>query len=294
MILVGRAAVGFIDQGCLVPRLVPAIGAALRWPEAVTVFYCQPTGGYEGYGNHPSCALRGVQYGGKFGKVQLRLCHERVAVYTSVRGCLERSRRSVLGRAPDGRELHGRVRTELLPAMGYSRSLARVGTVTSRKEWLHGARLESVAKHPQDVWVVNNQDRGSNMLTKNQIAADIADDTGVGQNLVKHVLDSLAELAAEEIKAGEDFTIPGVVRLSFSYRAPLRKGAKYKKGETYTGFGGVEQTAEEDSKPVTEMIKLKAFPVGAVNQAKPGSKPEAQKVFLKSAAGKAVRTRKAK
>jgi len=132
------------------------------------------------------------------------------------------------------------------------------------------------------------------MLTKNQIAADIAQDTGVGQNLVKHVLDSLAELAATEVADGEDFTVPGVVRLSFTYRAPQKKGAKYKKGEKYTGFGGVEVTAEEDSKPVTEMVKLKAFPVGAVGQAKPGSKPEAQKDFLKSAAGKNVRSRKAK
>jgi len=132
------------------------------------------------------------------------------------------------------------------------------------------------------------------MLTKNEIAADIESDTGVKQNLVKHVLDSLADLAAAEIEEGQDFTVPGVVRFTFSYRAPLKKGARYKKGQTYTGFGGVEQTAEEDSKPVTEQVKLKAYPAGAINKVKPGSKPEAQKAFLRSAAGKAVRTRKAK
>ena|SRR5215831_5764191 len=155
--IVGCAAIGFIGQRGQVPRLVPAIGAALRWPEAVTVFYCLPIGGYEGYGNHPSRALRGVQYGGKFdGSGERRLGHERVAVYTSVRGSLGRPWLPVLWRTADGRQLHVGVWSQLLPAMGYSRSLARVGTVTSRKERLHGARLAAVAKHSQVLRAVNS------------------------------------------------------------------------------------------------------------------------------------------
>ena len=154
MSLVGCAAVGFIDQGCLVPRLVPAVGAALRWPEAVTASYCQPTGGYEESHRDPSRALRGVHHGGKFKcPERSRLGDERVAVYTSVRGSLERSWRTVLGWSADGRELHARVRKQLLPTMGYSRSLARMGTVTSRKEWLPGAGLVPVAEHSPHLWV---------------------------------------------------------------------------------------------------------------------------------------------
>jgi nucleoid DNA-binding protein len=132
------------------------------------------------------------------------------------------------------------------------------------------------------------------MLSKNEIAADIEQDTGIKPNLVKRVLDSLAELAASEIEEGEDFTVPGIVRLTYTYRAPQKKGARYKKGDTYTGFGGVETTAEEDSKPITEQIRLKASPTGAVYKARPGTKPDAQKAFLRSKAGKVVKARKAK
>lgn len=132
------------------------------------------------------------------------------------------------------------------------------------------------------------------MLTKNQIAAAISAETGLGINSVKHVLEDLADLAAQEIEDGEDFTVPGICKLMYTYRAPQKKGSKYKKGDTYVGFGGVEQTAEADSKPVSEQIKLKAAPTGAVARIKPGNKPEAQAAFLKTPAGKAVRKRKAK
>src|SRR5215831_14571264 len=132
------------------------------------------------------------------------------------------------------------------------------------------------------------------MLTKNQIAADIANDTGLGANSIKHVLDSLAELAAQEIEEGEDFVVPGVVKIMYTYRAPQKKGARWKKGEERTGFGGVTSTAEEDSPPVTEQVRLKALPTGAVGKLRPGTKPEVQRAFLKTKAGKAVRTRKAK
>lgn len=132
------------------------------------------------------------------------------------------------------------------------------------------------------------------MLTKNQIAADIQDDTGIKASEVKTVLDSLAELAATEIEAGEDFTIPGTVRIAYVYRAPKKKGERWKKGETITGIGGVERVAEEDSPPVAEGIRIKANPTGALSKLKPGAKPEDQKAFFKSTAGKNVRSRKAK
>jgi len=132
------------------------------------------------------------------------------------------------------------------------------------------------------------------MLTKNLIAADIASDTGIKVNLVKHVLDSLADLAAAEIEEGEDFIVPGVVKIAYTYRAPQKKGARWKKGEERTGFGGITSVAEEDSPPVTELIRLKAMPTGAVGRLRPGTKPDVQKAFLRSKAGKTVRSRKAK
>lgn len=130
------------------------------------------------------------------------------------------------------------------------------------------------------------------MLTKNQIAADIEEQTGIKPGLVKSVLDALADCAAEEIFNGEDFTIPGIVRLRYNYRGAQRKGERYKKGDTVTGVGGVERVADADSPPRTERCTLKAYPTGEINKLKPGTKPEAQKAFFQTKAGKAVRARK--
>ena len=131
-------------------------------------------------------------------------------------------------------------------------------------------------------------------LTKSELVAELVNAGAGDRNHVKNMLDALAILAEEEIAEGNDFIIPGVVKLEFAYRAPMKKGAKYKKGETYVGFGGIEQEAEEDSKPVTEQIKLRARPIGGVAKHRPGSKPEDQAAFLKTAAGKSIRQRKAK
>lgn len=131
-------------------------------------------------------------------------------------------------------------------------------------------------------------------LNKSDVANAISSDIGVGAQLVRNVLTSLADLAGDELAEGNDFTVPGIVSIKFAYRGKMAKGAKYKKGDTYTGFGGVEQVAEADSKPVTERVSVKAALVGEARKSKPGTKPEAQSAFLKSKAGKAVKSRLAK
>src|SRR5215831_8169444 len=127
---------------------------------ALTRPWQQPTEGSEKGSHDTRRAQRGIHHGGKFvGPGERRLDHERVAVYTSVRGQLERSECPVLRRASDGLQLHEGIWRSLPSSMGDSRSLARMGTVTSRKEWLHGARLESVAKHPSVLRVVTTSTR---------------------------------------------------------------------------------------------------------------------------------------
>lgn len=129
-------------------------------------------------------------------------------------------------------------------------------------------------------------------MTKMEIARELeARDLGRARQIA-NILDGLAELAADEISDGEDFTVPGIAKIAYTYRAPQKKGERFKKGETYTGFGGVETTAEADSPARKAAIKLKATPTGAVGKCKPGSKPEAQAEFLKSKVGKAVVRRK--
>ena len=107
------------------------------------------------------------------------------------------------------------------------------------------------------------------MLSKNEIARQIESKTGIKPNLVKNVLDALAEVATEEVGAGQDFTVPGVARISYRYTSPRRKGELYRKGDTYTGFGGVEQTAEADSKARAEAIKIKADAASAIKKLLP-------------------------
>lgn len=130
-------------------------------------------------------------------------------------------------------------------------------------------------------------------LSKSQIADELAAQDLGGKRQIINILNGLTDLAVQEIEAGEDFVVPGIAKISYAYRAKRPKGDKYKKGDTYVGFGGIETVAEADSKPVTEQVRLKATPTGAVAKMKPGSRPEAQKDFLKTTTGKAVRRRKA-
>lgn len=137
------------------------------------------------------------------------------------------------------------------------------------------------------------------MLTKGQLIdqiCEVLEEDGVTlpRRNVKDALEGLAVVAQEQIEAGDDFTIPGVAKLFFTYRAPKKKGERWKKGDEVTGFGGITETKDSDSPPVKAAIKLKAQPTGLVNKLKPGSKPEAQAAFLKTPAGKAVVKRKGK
>lgn len=131
-------------------------------------------------------------------------------------------------------------------------------------------------------------------LSKTEIAHELSGRGLGGITLIKNVLDGLADLAAEQVAQGEDFTVPGVVNLRFNYRPAQKKGERFKKGDTYIGFGGVESTAEADSPARKASVKLTAKPAGQVAKHKPGSRPEAQALFLKSRAGKAVVRRKAR
>jgi nucleoid DNA-binding protein len=133
------------------------------------------------------------------------------------------------------------------------------------------------------------------MLSKMQIAAELeAMDLG-RKRQIANILDGLAQLAQEEIAAGEDFTVPGIARLSYTYRAPQAKGDKYKKGETYVGFGGAEITAEADSKPVKPLVKIRPTAVAAIKNIVPKSTDAAaQRKFLSTKVGKYVVSRKGK
>lgn len=129
-------------------------------------------------------------------------------------------------------------------------------------------------------------------LTKSELIDILVEDGAGDRRHVSNMLNTLAAVGLEEIEAGEDFIIPGLVKIFYTYRKPQKKGERWKKGETRVGFGGVETVADSDSPPVKPAVRLKAAPTGAIARAKPKTSLEAQSAFLKSAAGKAVAKRK--
>lgn len=106
------------------------------------------------------------------------------------------------------------------------------------------------------------------------------------------MLRHLADSAAAAIEAGDDFTVPGIVKLAWAYREPQKKGSRWAKGDTVLGFGGIESVKDEASPAVTAQAKLRALPTGGVSKVKPSLKADAQKAFLKSKAGKNIIKRK--
>jgi len=98
------------------------------------------------------------------------------------------------------------------------------------------------------------------MLSKGEIAQEL-ENRGCGKKRqMMSVLSALGEIAAEQVTAGEDFSLPGVARVSFGYTQPR------KKGEEYVGFGG-EIVKAEKARP--EKVKIRATPAGALKKLLP-------------------------
>jgi len=134
--------------------------------------------------------------------------------------------------------------------------------------------------------------KGANVsLTKHELALEVQEMTGIKPNLVKSVMDAIAEVAADEIALGEDFTVPGICRITWRYRPPQVKGARWKKGEEVVGFGGIANIKETDSPPVKAQVTLKPNLTGEVGKLRP--KATTMTDFMKTKTAKAVVKRKA-
>jgi nucleoid DNA-binding protein len=130
-------------------------------------------------------------------------------------------------------------------------------------------------------------------LTKTELAETILEyfeDGGLTKRQALDILDVLAEIGQEELNEGESFIIPGLVKIDWAYTKPRAKGEMYKKGETYVGFGGVEQTAEADSKPRKASFKIKATPAAPIKRLAPNK--DTMSKFGQTRIGKAVAARK--
>lgn len=129
-------------------------------------------------------------------------------------------------------------------------------------------------------------------MTMTQICEDLANQGVGGKQQIKNMLQELALLAEDQLSQGEDFTVPGICKLTFAYRKPKKKGERWTKGQEVQGFGGMTTVKDSDSPPVTPKVTLKAAPLGKAAKCKVGSKPDAQAAFLKTAAGKSIAKRK--
>lgn len=128
------------------------------------------------------------------------------------------------------------------------------------------------------------------MLSKNELAREL-ENRGVGRaTQIKNILDAMADVAAEQVGAGEGFTVPGIVRIDWRYTKPLARGEKYVKGETYVGFGGAEVTAEADSKPRKASVKLAATVAAPIKRTAPNK--DGMSRFMQSRVGRAIAARK--
>ena len=131
------------------------------------------------------------------------------------------------------------------------------------------------------------------MLTKMQIAAALEDMDLGKRRQIANILDGLALLAQEELAAGDDFSVPGIARINWTYTKPQVKGERFKEGETYVGFGGAEITAEADSPERKAKVVLKAQPAPAIKKLAPKpSDKAAQRNFLSKKVGKYIAGRK--
>jgi len=129
-------------------------------------------------------------------------------------------------------------------------------------------------------------------LNKTEVCRELAASTGLGAQAIKHVLDDLAELAGDELEAGNDFIVPGICKVGYAYTAPKKKGERWLKGSVkVNNFTGEESIAPTDSPVVKAKIRMKLSPLGVARRLKPGTKPEVQAAFLKTTAGKAVARR---
>lgn len=128
-----------------------------------------------------------------------------------------------------------------------------------------------------------------------EICEYLADEEGITLPIrtVKEVLKGLGVVAAEQIEAGNDFTVPGIVAIRWQYKPPLKKGERHKKGdETTNPFTGETKEAEADSPAQKEMVYTLVGLQPRIKALVPGAKREARLEFAKTKAGKAVKKRK--
>merc|ERR1711990_996514 len=95
---------------------------------------------------------------------------------------------------------------------------------------------------------------GGKQMTKGQITKTLAEQHEMKQKACTEVIESLVELAAQEVKKTGIFTIPGLCRLKLRTKPATKAGVR-------NIFGKDVKVAAKPAKKV-----VKAFPVAALKQ----------------------------
>jgi nucleoid DNA-binding protein len=132
-------------------------------------------------------------------------------------------------------------------------------------------------------------------LTKSELIKEISEEVeGITSTDIKAVIDALALIAEDELVNGEDFTVPGVCKIYWTYKAPTKKGQRWKKGETVVGFGGISAVKDADSPATKSKIVMRLSAQGPVRLVKPKNSEASQVEFARTTTAKAVVKRLAK
>lgn len=129
-------------------------------------------------------------------------------------------------------------------------------------------------------------------MSKSEIAEVLAERGFGGKQQITRMLGGLADLAAEETSNGEDFVVPGIVKIGWAYAPAKAKGERWLAGDEVAGIGGIVQVKETDSPAQKQRVKLGVKLMGTVGKNRVGTKEMA--TFLRSKAGKNVIARKAR
>jgi len=88
-------------------------------------------------------------------------------------------------------------------------------------------------------------------LTKAQMAAEVANKAGLTKAQVNSVFDAIADVIAEELKAGRPVALPGLVKIAIANKAATaaRLGRNPRSGEEIT----------IKAKPARRIVKVRAL-----------------------------------
>merc|ERR1712217_529021 len=121
----------------------------------------------------------------------------------------------------------------------------------ARKTW----KLTSLPNHlPEMLPPMKAMKAGAKAMTKGALAAALAEEYSLKSSVCSQILDSIAAMAAKEVKSAGKFVIPGVCQIKTRTKPATKAGKKMI-------FGKEVQVKAKPAKTI-----VKAYPVAALKR----------------------------